>query len=421
VEAVARGDPLEKPFLEETLRDGKGLLGGQEGEGGEEEAFLELLLREAFPQALEEGHGLWGPSGEGGEEEGEGPAPRGPVGLPPPLPPPEEGLRLLLGEGEVRGLQVDEPPLGEELGELGVGEGPAACQDEEAGEGAEEGGEGLLPGEVLEDHQGGRLPQGGHHRPPGGLLGKAQRLGQKGPGLPQKGARPEGAEAEPRGELPRQDALAEARGGLEPDGEARLLGEKVQKPLPLQVDRALPGQGHGRKHSSPRPRLPRLLKAPDPSSPTPFKRRVSPPEGDGGRAPGVLESEAVCVRARGTGFSLKTGSGQGSFWALPSATCPSTTRSTSWTTPPSRAPSRWSRGDQPQPQDGGPRGDPLHPRQPCEPHGGHPGLQRRTTQNSHPRSQPPANPLSREPTGGPETFRISRGLFKEFVRLRKRG
>lgn len=23
-------------------------------------------------------------------------------------------------------------------------------------------------------------------------------------------------------------------------------------------------------------------------------------------------------------------------------------------------------GDQPQPQDGGPRGDPLHPRQPCE-------------------------------------------------------
>lgn len=70
VEAVARGDPLEKPFLEETLRDGKGPLGGQEGEGGEEEAFLELLLREAFPQALEEGHGLWGPSGEGGEEEG---------------------------------------------------------------------------------------------------------------------------------------------------------------------------------------------------------------------------------------------------------------------------------------------------------------------------------------------------------------
>lgn len=89
MEAVARGDPLEKPFLEETLRDGKGPLGGQEGEGGEEEAFLELLLREAFPQALEEGHGLWGPSGEGGEEEGEGPAPRGPVGLPPPLPPPK--------------------------------------------------------------------------------------------------------------------------------------------------------------------------------------------------------------------------------------------------------------------------------------------------------------------------------------------
>ena len=34
VEAVARGDPLEKPFLEETLRDGKGLFRRQEGEGG---------------------------------------------------------------------------------------------------------------------------------------------------------------------------------------------------------------------------------------------------------------------------------------------------------------------------------------------------------------------------------------------------
>ncbi|BCP67465.1 hypothetical protein TthHB5018_b23990 (plasmid) [Thermus thermophilus] len=141
------------------------------------------------------------------------------------------------------------------------------------------GGEGLLPGEVLEDHQGGRLPQGGHHRPPGGLPGKAQRLGQEVPGLPQEGARPEGAEAKPSGELPRKDALAEARGGLEPYGEARLLGEKVQKPLPLQVDRALPGQGHGRKHSSPMPRPPRLPKAPDPSSPTPFKRRVSPLRG----------------------------------------------------------------------------------------------------------------------------------------------
>lgn len=200
-------------------------------------------------------------------------------GGPPATPPaPEEGLRLLLGEGEVRGLQVDEPPLGEELGELGVGEGPAACQDEEAGEGAEEGERASSPVRSSRTTREGASPRR-PPPPPGGLPGKAQRLGQEVPGLPQEGARPEGAEAKPSGELPRKDALAEARGGLEPYGEARLLGEKVQKPLPLQVDRALPGQGHGRKHSSPMPRPPRLPKAPDPSSPTPFKRRVSPLRG----------------------------------------------------------------------------------------------------------------------------------------------
>ncbi len=60
MEPVARRHPLEKPLLEEGFRGGEGAGRGQEGKGGQEEAFPELLFREAFPQALEEGLDLWG-------------------------------------------------------------------------------------------------------------------------------------------------------------------------------------------------------------------------------------------------------------------------------------------------------------------------------------------------------------------------
>ncbi|BCP67466.1 hypothetical protein TthHB5018_b24000 (plasmid) [Thermus thermophilus] len=122
MKAVARGDPLEKPFLEETLRDGKGPLGGQEGRAARRRpswnSSSERLSRRPWRRAM--GSGGLPVKAERKRGRAQPPWPGGPPTTPPA---PEEGLRLLLGEGEVRGLQVDEPPLGEELGELGVGEG----------------------------------------------------------------------------------------------------------------------------------------------------------------------------------------------------------------------------------------------------------------------------------------------------------